>query len=143
MLRKGTNERSSCTGPGWHGRIADRLRRTSNDPRQPSAEETVVGIDRAKGRIFVDRSRSGKTDFSTDFTGRMSAPLKYPQDNSVRLEIVVDRNSIEVFAENGETVLTNLIYPSADSQGIAFYATPTPPGSGPALVRSVEFVPLQ
>jgi sucrose-6-phosphate hydrolase SacC (GH32 family) len=55
---------------------------------------------------------------------------------------VVDRNSVEVFAEDGATVLTSLIYPSSSSQGLAFYSTPTPPGVGPALVRGVEFIPL-
>ena len=92
---------------------------------------------------LVDRSRSGKTDWSPEFSGRVYAPLKYPQANSIRLEIVVDRNSVEVFAENGETVLTNLIYPAATSQGIAFYSTATPPGVAPALVRGVEFIPLE
>jgi hypothetical protein len=55
----------------------------------------------------------------------------------------VDSNSIEVFAEDGETVLTNLIYPAPASQGLAFYATDTPPGAAPALVRNVELVPLE
>jgi sucrose-6-phosphate hydrolase SacC (GH32 family) len=58
------------------------------------------------------------------------------------MEIVVDNNSIEVFAEDGETVLTNLIYPAASSQGLAFYSTATPPGSSPARIRDLEFVPL-
>jgi len=129
--------------PGDSAEAGIRLRRSSNDPSQPATEETVVGIDRAKGRIFVDRSHSGSVDWSSDFSGRTYAPLKYPQDNSIRLEIVVDRNSIEVFAEDGKTVLTNLVYPSPGSQGIGFYSTPTPPGSGPALVRGVEFIPLQ
>jgi len=59
------------------------------------------------------------------------------------VEIVVDCNSVEVFAENGETVFTELIYPAATSQGISFYSTPTPPGTGPALVRGVEYIPLE
>jgi len=120
-----------------------RLRRSTADPNQAAQEETVVGIDRATGRIFVDRSRSGKTDWAPEFPARVWAPLKHSQANSIRLEIVVDRNSIEVFAEDGETVFTELIYPSATSQGISFYSTPTPPGVGPALVRGVEFIPLE
>jgi fructan beta-fructosidase len=119
-----------------------RLRRSSSDPTEPAAEETIVGIDHNSGRIFVDRSHSGKVDFAPEFAARIWAPLKHPQANSVRLEIVVDHNSIEVFAEDGETVLTNLIYPAAASTGISFYSTPTPPGVGPALVRGVEFIPL-
>jgi len=128
--------------PGDAAEAGVRLRRSSSDPNQPATEETVVGIDHNSGRIFVDRSHSGKVDFSPEFPARIWAPLKHAQANSVRLEIVVDRNSVEVFAEDGETVLTNLIYPSAASTGIGFYSTPTPPGVGPALVRGVEFIPL-
>jgi len=128
--------------PGDAAEAGVRLRRSSIDPGESAQEETVVGVDRATGRIFVDRTRSGQVGWSPQFPARVWAPLKYPQANSIRLEIVVDRNSIEVFAEDGETVLTNLIYPAATSQGLAFYSTPTPPGVGPALVRSVEFIPL-
>jgi sucrose-6-phosphate hydrolase SacC (GH32 family) len=128
--------------PGDAAEAGIRLRRNTLDPNRAATEETIVGIDHASGRVFVDRTHSGRTDWSPEFAARISAPLKYPQDNSVRLEIVVDHNSIEVFAENGETVLTNLVYPAAESTGISFYSTPTPPGVGPALVRGVEFIPL-
>ncbi len=128
--------------PGDAAEAGVRLRRSSADPSGPATDETVVGVDREKGRIFVDRTRSGKTDWSPEFPARVSAPLKHSQANSIRLEIVVDHNSVEVFAEDGETVLTDLIYPSASSVGLSFYSTPTPPGVGPALVRGVEFIPL-
>ena len=128
--------------PGDAAEAGVRLRRSSIDPGQPAAEETVIGFDHEKGRIFVDRTHSGKTDWAPEFGARISTPLKHPQANSIRLEIVVDRNSVEVFAEDGETVLTDLIYPSEGSKGLSFYSTPTPPGVGPALVRGVEFIPL-
>ena len=129
--------------PGDAAEAGVRLRRSTADSNQAAKEETVVGIDRETGRIFVDRTHSGKTDFSPEFPARVWAPLKHSQANSIRLEIVGDRNSIEVFAEDGETVFTELIYPSAGSEGISFYSTPTPPGVGPALVRGVEFIPLE
>jgi sucrose-6-phosphate hydrolase SacC (GH32 family) len=119
-----------------------RLRRSAANPDDPATEETVVGVDQATGRVFVDRTRSGKTDWSPDFPTRVSAPLKHSQAGSITFEIVVDNNSVEVFAEDGETVLTNLIYPAASSQGLAFYSTATPPGSGPARVRDLELIPL-
>ena len=120
-----------------------RLRRSAVDAEGSAGEETVVGIDAGSGRIFVDRTRSGKVDWSPDFPVRVYAPLKHPQAESTTIEIVVDRNSIEVFAENGETVLTDLIYPSEGSDGISFYSSPTPPGAGPALIRDVELVGLE
>jgi len=128
--------------PGDAAEAGVRLRRSNSDPNQAATEETVVGIDRSSGRIFVDRTHSGTVDFAPEFPARIWAPLKHPQADSVRLEIVVDHNSVEVFAEDGETVLTNLIYPAAASTWLSFYSTPTPPGVGPALVRGVEFIPL-
>jgi len=128
--------------PGDASESGVRLRRSTASPDDPAAEETVVGVDQARGRIFVDRTRSGKTGWSPDFPARVSAPLKHPQSGAIPIEIVVDSNSIEVFAEDGETVLTNLIYPAAASQGLAFYSTATAPGSGPALVRDLELTPL-
>ncbi len=133
---------SFILNPGDAEEAGVRLRRSTSDPSEPANEETVVGVNFETGRIFVDRTRSGKTDWSPDFPARVSAPLRHPQANSVPVEIVVDSNSIEVFAEDGETVLTDLIYPAATSQGLAFYSTATPPGSAPALVRDVQFDPL-
>jgi len=129
--------------PGEASEAGVRLRRSAANPNDPAAEETVVGIDTATGRIFVDRTRSGKTDWSPDFPARVSAPLRHSQAASVDLEIVVDDNSIEVFAEDGETVLTDLIYPAHASRGVAFYSTATPPGAAPARVRDVELIPLE
>jgi fructan beta-fructosidase len=144
MKQSGRVYRLSFTlNPGDAQEAGVRLRRSTVNPNDAAAEETVVGIDFSTGRIFVDRTRSGKTDWSPDFPVRVSAPLKHPQATSIPIEIVVDENSIEVFAEDGETVLTNLIYPAPSSQGLAFYATATPPGAGPALVRNMELVPLE
>lgn len=128
--------------PGDASEAGVRLRRSSLGPNDPASEETLVGVDMARGRIFVDRSYSGRTDWSPDFSKRVTAPLKHAQANAIPIEIVVDNNSIEVFAESGETVLTDLIYPAATSTGLAFYASPTPPGTAAARVRDIEMIPL-
>ena len=128
--------------PGEAAECGIRLRRSTTDANAPASEETVVGIDFTTGRIFVDRSHSGETNFGPDFAGRVSVPLKHPQAAQIPFEIVVDHNSIEVFAEDGETVFTSLIFPAATSRGLAFYASPTPPGAAPARIRDVEFFPL-
>jgi len=128
--------------PGDASEAGVRLRRSTNDPNDAASEETEVGIDLAKGRVFIDRTHSGKTHWSADFPGRVSAPLKRIQAEGVPMEIVVDSNSIEVFAEDGETVLTALIYPAASSRGMAFYSTALPPGTAPPRVRNLELTLL-
>ncbi len=129
--------------PGSATEAGVRLRRSASQANGQVEEETVVGVDRAKAQIFVDRRRSGATFFSSDFPARTAAPLKHPTASAIRLQIIVDRNSVEVFAEDGETVLTNLIYPQAASRGLAFYATGTQAGGDPARFRDVDFVSLE
>jgi fructan beta-fructosidase len=129
--------------PGSAAEAGVRLRRSLPQADGSVEEETVVGVDRAKGQISVDRRHSGATSFSPDFPARAVAPLKHPQAGAIRLQIVVDRNSVEVFAENGETVLTDLIYPQAASRGLALYATGPQAGGEPARFRGVDFVSLE
>ncbi|HEY7302659.1 MAG TPA: glycoside hydrolase family 32 protein, partial [Bryobacteraceae bacterium] len=61
---------------------------------------TLVGYDRRNGKLFVDRTRSGFTSFSKDFPSRIEAPLKLAGD-VLQLDILVDRCSVEVFADGG------------------------------------------
>jgi len=128
--------------PGKASEMGIRLRRSSLNPNDPVNEETVVGVDWAKGQIFVDRRRSGYVSFSPDFPVRTVAPLKHPDAKTISIQIVVDRNSVEVFAEDGETVLTNLIYPSDTSQGLAFYTAGAPTVDADSKLLDLELVPL-
>lgn len=89
--------------------------------RAGSGEETAVGYDVQRGEVFVDRTRSGKTDFHPLFAGRHGGPLALRQGRT-RLRLVVDWSSVEVFAGEGETVITDLIFPSAASDGLELYA---------------------
>jgi levanase len=84
-------------------------------------EETVIGYDATTEELYVDRTRSGTADFSTTFPGVQRAPLK-AKDGKVRLRILVDRSSVEVFGGSGEAVITDLIFPDPDSRGVKVFA---------------------
>ena len=83
---------------------------------------TSVGFNRAKGALFVDRTHSGEVAFSHDFPARTEAPLNL-NGNTLRLNVVVDRDSLEVFADDGRVTITNLVFAPADADGLQFYAT--------------------
>ncbi|GAC1447877.1 MAG: levanase [Isosphaeraceae bacterium] len=102
--------------------------------RQGRGEETVIGFDRRAGEVFVDRTRSGKSAFSPHFPGRHAAKLAIGAgDRPVKLHLLVDATSVEVFADGGQVVLTDQIFPKPDSQGVSLFAT-----SGTARLRSLE-----
>ncbi|MEV7572272.1 glycoside hydrolase family 32 protein [Pseudarthrobacter sp. NPDC089323] len=76
---------------------------------------TVLGYNAATGRLVLDRSRSGDTGFHEKFSSAESAPLVL-EDGVLKLQIVVDHCSVEVFAQGGAVVLTDLVFPGAESQ---------------------------
>jgi fructan beta-fructosidase len=89
--------------------------------RKGAGEETVIGYDIAKQEVFVDRTKSGKSDFHDKFPGRHSGPL--PLENGrVRLHIFVDVSSVEVFGNDGRISITDSIFPNAKSTGLELYS---------------------
>jgi fructan beta-fructosidase len=89
--------------------------------RMGGTEETLIAYDVHAEEVFVDRSRSGITDFNAAFAGRHDGPLPLG-DGRVRLHIFVDWSSVEVFANDGYTVITERIFPEPESQDVALYA---------------------
>ncbi len=90
--------------------------------RKGPGEETLVGIDRRAGTVFVDRFRSGVSGFSPHFAGRHFVRLSSNDTVPVRLHLLVDATSVEVFAEGGRAVLTDQIFPKRESRGVSLFA---------------------
>lgn len=60
--------------------------------------------------VSMDRTRSGVTDFSDNFPAVTVAPT-FEKSGRLSLRIFVDRSSIELFADGGRAVMTNLVFP--------------------------------
>ena len=73
---------------------------------------TRVGYDVGEQELFVDRTKSGSTLVSPSFPARHAAEL-LPDGDVVRLRLLIDRSTVEVFGGRGETVLTDLVLPDA------------------------------
>ncbi|MEH7332572.1 glycoside hydrolase family 32 protein [Neobacillus drentensis] len=90
--------------------------------RTSSEEKTIIGYDATKQEIFIDRQYSGESSFHPSFACRHSASVK-PEGNRIQLRLFLDWSSVEVFANNGESVMTDLIFPSSTSEGLALFTT--------------------
>lgn len=84
-------------------------------------ERTRIGYDAQAGAVFVDRADAGVDDFHDAFAARDEAPLPL-RDGRVKLHVLVDRSSVEVFANDGARVLTHRIFPDASSDGVELFA---------------------
>jgi fructan beta-fructosidase len=87
--------------------------------RKSKDAETLVGFDGARNEVYVDRTHSGEVSFSKDFSGRHAATVG--RNASIKLRVFVDRSSVEVFANDGERVISERIYPPPGSDGIELY----------------------
>ena len=89
--------------------------------RRGPAEETLIGYDTKKNRSSLTGHTQGKLNLALDFPGRRTGVLS-PQNKKVRFHIFVDRCSVEFFGNDGQTVLTELIFPNPKSKGIQLYS---------------------
>ena len=88
----------------------------------------TVGYDPARREVFVERAHSGNTGFSPQFPVRTAAPLP-GVGQSLDLTILVDRSTLEVFAQHGQAAITNLFYPLEGPLPQEFFAASGQPGS--------------
>jgi len=78
----------------------------SNDKGQ----QLTWGYEAGSNQLFIDRSASGNTGFNADFGKKVFASRKSKKD-VVRLTCIVDRSSIELYADDGLTVMTAIFFP--------------------------------
>ena len=77
----------------------------SND----KGEKVVMCYDAKAETFSMDRTKSGKMDFSNDFAATTKAPT-YGKISQLR--IFIDKSSIEVLDAEGKMAMTNLVFPT-------------------------------
>ncbi|WP_175685483.1 glycoside hydrolase family 32 protein [Burkholderia anthina] len=114
---RGVVQRITVTLAPQHAARAGVIVRGSAD----GAIGTRIVYDTSRHTLTLDRSRSGTTDFADTFSREhiVDLPLEHGR---LQLEIVVDRGSVEVFANGGRAVLTDLIFPPLDADRVAVFA---------------------
>lgn len=95
----------------------------------------TVGYDAVKATLFVDCTASEKQNKSPENLV-MRAPMK-PVNGMVQVQILVDRSSLEVFGNNGEQVISTMVYPAAGDTGISWFTTNN------ALLKKLELRNIQ
>jgi len=79
-------------------------------------------FDRAGNRFVSDRRESGNDEFSDLFADRVHAAPRHSRSGQLELRVLIDVASIEVFADNGTTVLTDIFFPTTAFDTISLYA---------------------
>lgn len=116
---------SSCTASEFGFRV-----------RKGGSQYTTIGYNRATSKMFIDRTNSGVSNFSTEFAERHEVTLN-PVNNTIKLHAFIDWSSVELFGNDGQQLLSDLIYPDAASMGIEAYST-----DGNVTLNSLIYYPM-
>jgi fructan beta-fructosidase len=74
-------------------------------------EKLVVGYHADKKQFYIDRTKAGVSNFNQGFAAVAVAPrLSYAMN--MDLSILLDKTSIELFADGGRSVMTALFFPT-------------------------------
>ncbi len=97
-------------------------------------EEIQVGYDKAQNQYFIDRTKSGKKDFHNEFAERHVAP-RFSSNAKMNMVLVIDISSLELFADDGLSVMTSVFFPNKTYNRIQIKS----PG---IVIKKLEYVNL-
>ena len=99
------------SGPVYLKISSDKIKSFSITLSNTLNEKVVVGYDQSANNYFIDRTKSGKTDFEKDFASKATAPRVSVAKN-MNMILVIDDASVEMFADNGLSVMTAIFFPN-------------------------------
>ena len=79
----------------------------SND----AGRKVIVNYDKAGNNYYLDRTTSGKINFEKGFAAKHTAP-RFSSKSNMDMTLIIDQSSIELFADDGLTVMTQIFFPN-------------------------------
>ena len=73
-------------------------------------ERLVIGYSTIMKQFYIDRKAAGNSGFLKEFAGISTAP--YVAGATLKLHILVDAASVEMFVDDGRLVMTTLVFPA-------------------------------
>ena len=98
-------------------------------------EEKVITYNTLEQKLVINRKNSGLTDFSEEFPVLQQAPLKI--NGSLKLHMYLDKASVEIYANEGERVMSSIMFPSEDYNQIKAFSI-----AGNVYIESMEIYEL-
>ncbi len=97
--------------------------------------ETQIYYDAEHGTVVLDRSRSGILISGAESNRYTRSVVVTPVDGVIKLRILLDNSSCEVFINDGFATLTANIYADEMDEGIEFFAE----GGNATLIKAVKY----
>ncbi|MFV8225630.1 glycoside hydrolase family 32 protein [Christiangramia aquimixticola] len=75
-------------------------------------EKMRILYDHAASKFKMDRTEAGQVNFSDKFSGKNAVAPRITKSNSMNGVMILDKTSVELFLDNGKTVITEIFFPN-------------------------------
>jgi fructan beta-fructosidase len=82
-----------------------------------SSDTLIIGYDPSGNNYFIDRRKAGISEFNPLFAAKHTTPC-LSKVNLLNLHLVVDKTSVELFTDEGLTVMTDIFFPKSEMNKI-------------------------
>jgi len=113
----------------------DRIKDFSVVLTNEAGDKLVIGYDKKENKYYIDRTQSGNTSFEKDFPAVNAAP-RFADDKKLNISLIIDVSSVELFADDGLTVMTEIFFPNKPYDQIHFESPEN------VLIKQLEYAKL-
>jgi fructan beta-fructosidase len=117
-----TGKTGKLTGPARISFTSDKLEPFTLTLSNEAGEKVLIGYDKATNNYFIDRTNSGKVNFEEGFAARHTAP-RFSAKTNMDMTLIIDDASVELFADNGLSVMTEIFFPNSPFTNINIQST--------------------
>ncbi len=89
---------------------SDKIETFSITLSNTSNEKVIIGYDQQGNNYYIDRTSSGNTSFEKGFAAKHTAP-RLSTSQQMNMTLIMDDASVELFADNGLSVMTAIFFP--------------------------------
>ena len=97
-------------------------------------EEYIVGFDSRKNEYFSDRTKAGRNHFSNKFAIKRHIAPRVSTNKIMRLQLIFDVASCELFADYGDVAMTEIFFPAENFSHLKLYEK-----GGGIMVKNAQF----
>ncbi|MBD0376704.1 MAG: glycoside hydrolase family 32 protein [Bacteroidota bacterium] len=112
-----TSRTGKVTGPVRLDFTSDKLESFSITLSNSKGQKVVLGYDKQTNNYFIDRTASGKVNFEKGFAAKHTAP-RLLNIGAVDVSLIIDNASVELFADKGLSVMTQIFFPDENFSDI-------------------------
>src|SRR5215203_902753 len=100
------------------------------------AQKILIGYEKGTNSYFIDRTSSGQVNFEKGFAAKHTAPRLTNKEN-VDITLIIDNSSVELFADNGLTAMTEIFFPDS------LFSRITMQSPGNFTIKSLQYSSLK